>query len=243
MARASSLVASLPALLVALSVSAAGDKGDLLIRDYASISRDLHKAQQTQAALLKQKTELDARGADLTKRQDAMNARADAHNAEAANQQRQIAKSKSDCNNSDVQGKNTAQHVNDCDNLAKKLNEKTQEVNAGVLPLETEQTALDVAFAQYTQAGNDWNAQENQNMTALNALYRALNDWADQADGYMGGASFLDTMQATHAEQVCAHRALPDGLLSIDELQRYAVGADRCLRYIQTQRRKLGAGP
>lgn len=241
MSRASSLVVSLLAVSVALSVSAAGDKSDLLIKDYASINRDLHKAQVTQAALLKQKVVLDARGTQLTQRQDTMNGRADAHNAEAAAQQREIAKTKSDCNNSDVQGKNTAQHVNDCDNLAKKLNKKTLDVNAGVLPLETEQSALDLDFAQYNQAANDWNVQEQENMTSMNTLFRALNDWADQADGYMGSGPFLDEMQAAHAEQACAHRALPDGLLSIEELQRYAAGADRCLRYVAAQRKLASA--
>lgn len=237
-----SRVTPLLALVVAVAASAGGDKGDVLIKDYASINRDLRKAQVTQAGLLKQKTALDARGTELSQRQDAMNSRADAHNAEAAAQQRQIAKNKSDCNNSDVQGKNTAQHVNDCDNQVKTLNKKTQEVNADVLPLETEQSVLDLDFAQYTQAANDWNLQENQTMTSLNTLYRALNDWADQADGYMSSGPFLDEMQAADAGQACAHRALPDGLLSIEELQHYAAGAERCLLYVSTHRHKAQAG-
>lgn len=211
---------------------------DVLITDYASISRDLHEAQVTQAALMKQKTALDAQGADLSKRQDALNQQADSHNSAAAEQQRQLAKSKSECNNRDyVDGKNTPQHIADCDAEIKKLNKQTQEVNAGVLPLETQQNSLDLEYSQYNQAANDWTVQEDRNTTALNALYRAINDWADRADDYMGSAPFLDKVQAYHANQTCAERNLPDGLLSIDELQHYAAGAERCLRYIASRRK------
>ena len=125
----------------------AGDKAGALLRDYGSISRDLHKTQLTQSALMKQKTALDAQGSALSRRQDALNAQADAHNTLAADQQKALEDNKNQCNNKDfVEGKNTPQHINDCDNQIKKLNQKSALVNADVLPLETQQTQLDLEY-------------------------------------------------------------------------------------------------
>lgn len=221
------------------AVYAEGDKVGALIKDYGSISHDLHKAQQTQSVLLKQKAALDVRGSNLSKRQDALNNQANAHNAEAAAQQRALAKSKSDCNNSN---QNSSGQANACDNNIKKLNQKTADLNATVSPLQQQQSELDLEYGQYNQAANDWTAQENENTTSLNALYRALNDWADRADDLMGSAAFHEEMESSHADQVCAYHTLPDGMLSIEDLQHYAAGAERCLRYIDAQRHKTRTG-
>jgi hypothetical protein len=51
----------------------------------------------------------------------------------------------------------------------------------------------------------------------------------------------MDEMQAGHPDPACAHRALPDGLLSIEVLQRYAAGANRCLKSVVAQRKPAGA--
>src|SRR5579859_5514952 len=210
----------------------------MLIKDYASISRDLRKAQQTQAALLKQKAALDARGAELSGRQQGLNAETETHNSVAVQQQKDLDTAKTRCNNGGlVDGKDTPQHVDDCGNAAKKLNKITLQVNAGVKPLQSRQTQLDLEFGLYNQAANDWTVQEQQTMTSLNTLYRALNSWADRADNLMGSAPFQEEMEMNHADQACAHRALPDGMLSIEELQRYAADADRCLKYVAGERK------
>ena len=239
----------LPLLIATLSTAAwadnvGADKMAALLKDYSSISRDLHKAQQTQAVLLKQKTDLDDKGLNLSGRQLALNSQTDTHNSVAAQQQKDLDAAKSNCNNSgNSNSGNTPQHVNDCDNKVKKLNKVTLEVNASVKPIQDQQSQLDLEFAQYTQAANDWSVQEDQNTTSLNALYRALNDWADRADDYMGSAPFLDQVEAGHADQVCSHRNLPDGLLSIEELQHYTAGADRCLKYVATQQKLAATHP
>lgn len=232
----------LTAVTLALSAPAwaDGDKLDALIKDYGTIGRDLHKAQATQAALMKQKTALDARGADLSRRQAALNAQADSHNSAAAEQQRELAKSRSDCNNSN---QNSSGQANECDNAIKKLNQKTADLNAGVAPLQAQQNQLDLEYGQYNQAANDWTEQENRNTTALNALYRALNDWSDRADGLMGSGPFMDEVEASHAGEACTHRNLPDGMLSIEELQHYAAGAERCLKYVAAQRKQAARTP
>lgn len=229
-------------ILVAMTTAAAaadapGDKVHTLVKDYASINRDLRKTQAVQAALMQQKSKIDATGADLNKRQDALNDQADSHNTEAAAQQRALVKNKSDCNNAN---QNSSGQANACDNDIKKLNQKTADLNASVAPLQQQQSELDLEYAQYNQAANDWSVQEQRTMTELNTLYRALNDWADRADDLMGSEPFQEEVEDNHADKQCVHHALPDGVVGIEELQSYAAGAERCLRYIDAQRRKAG---
>ena len=206
------------AMMPAAAWAGAGDKVDTLLRDYSSISSDLHKMQLTQADLMKQKAALDAQGSTLSRRQDALNAQPNATYAPATNQQKPLG-----------------------DNKAKKLKKMSLVADAGALPLETRQSELDLKYSQYDEVANDWNAQEQQTVTALNALYRALNSWADRADDFMGSVPFRKEMEASHAGEACAHRALPDGTLSIEELQDYAAGAERCLRYVAARRKPSAA--
>ena len=51
--------------------------------------------------------------------------------------------------------------------------------DAGALAPETRQTDLDLAYSQYREKAEDWNAEEREITTALNSVYRALNAWAD----------------------------------------------------------------
>ena len=229
-------------ILIALAATSAmadapGDKVHTLVRDYVSIDHDLRKTQALQAALMQQKSKIDATGAGLNNRQDALNDQANSHNTEAAAQQRALVKSKSDCNNAN---QNSSGEANACDNAIKQLNQKTADLNAGVAPLQQQQSELDLEYAQYNQTANDWSVQEQRTMTELNTLYRALNDWADRADDLMGSGPFQDEVEANHADKQCVHHGLPDGVVSIEELQTYAAGAERCLRYIDAQRRKAG---
>lgn len=215
---------SLPATVLA----AGTDEMNSLLKDYGTISQGLHKAEQTQAALMKQKEAIDAQGANLAARQQGLNAETQVHSSVAEQEQKELDARKQRC------------AIGGCGKGQRKLGKITLAVSVGGKLQENQQTLLDLAFGQYTQAANDWTEQENRNVTAANALYRALNDWADHADYYMRGTPFLGEVQASHAEKVCARGKLPDGKLSIDQLQLYAVDAERCLRYVAA-RRKPGA--
>ncbi|MFI4920242.1 MAG: hypothetical protein ACHQAZ_01220 [Gammaproteobacteria bacterium] len=222
----------------AIAAPAAGqEKADSLIREFSDISRDLHRLQTTQAALVQQKAAIDATAADLAKRQDDLNQQEQAHNQLATEQKQALDQNKSQCNNKDfLDGKNTLQHVNDCDNAIKKLNTQTVAIDVGTLPLQTQQTGLDLAYAQYNQTTNDWNVQEQETMTALNSVYRAMNDWADQADDLMTSQGFRNEMYVNHAEKYCSQHELPDGVIDVEELLRYANSADGCLKYVTSLR-------
>lgn len=211
------------------------DKVSSLIYGFADISGDLHKLQAQQAALVQQRAAIDASGADLAKRQDALNQQAQAHNEQAADQQKNLAASQSACTGPD--NSSTAMHVKDCDEVIKKLNKQSAEINASMAPLQAQQSELDLAYGQYNQSANDWSVQEQQNTTSLNSLYRSLNDWADQADALITSESFQDEILVDHAEKYCPRHGLSSGTLSVQKLTQYADSADRCLKHIAAERR------
>jgi chromosome segregation ATPase len=209
-------------------------KVESLIQEFNSTTHDLHKWQAAQVTLLQQKTSIDATAADLAKRQDALNVQMQAHNDRAEQQKQLLAKSRAECNNG---GNNTSEHVNTCDNNIKKLNKQTAAMDAELLPLQTEQTSIDVAYTQYNQTANDWAVQEQRTTTVLNALYRSMNDWADRAEGLITSDPFQTEILAEHWGKSCPNRAMPSRVLSIDEVMGYANTYDKCLRYVESQRR------
>jgi chromosome segregation ATPase len=222
-------------LAISTGALAAGQsKVETLIQEFSTASRDLHKWQAAQAALLQQKTAIDATAADIAKRQADLNQQMETHNAAAEQQKQLLAKSRSECNNG---GNNTSEHTNSCDNNIKKLNKQSAAMDAELLPLQTEQTSIDVAYSQYNQTASDWSVQEQRTTTALNALYRSMNDWADNAEGLVTSDPFQTEVLAEHWEKYCPNRPLPSGVLSIDVVVRYADGYDKCLKYVESQRR------
>ena len=233
--RAAVLAAGIMA--VSAGAMAAGQsRVETLIQEFSSTSRDLHKWQTAQAALLQQKAAIDATAADLAKRQATLNQQMETHNAAAEQQKQLLVQSRSECNNG---GNNTSGHVNECDNNIKKLNKQTAALDSELLPLQTEQTSIDVAYSQYNQTANDWSVQEQQTTTALNALYRSMNDWADQAEELITSDSFQTEILAEHWEKECPNRSMPGRTLSIDEVTRYANLYDKCLKYVEGQRHGL----
>lgn len=238
------LAISMGLLMASACVAAAGQsKVATLLQEFTSTSRDLHKWQATQADLLKQKTAIDATAADLVKHQADLNQRMETHNTAAEQQKQLLAKSRKECNNMGAaDGTNTSGHVNTCDNNIKKLNRQTAAMDAELLPLQTEQTSIDVAYSQYNQTANDWSVQEQQATTALNALYRSMNDWADQAEELISSGPFQTEVLAEHWEKSCPNRDMPGRTLSIDEVTRYANIYAKCLRYVDSQRRAIAPG-
>lgn len=181
------------------------------------------------AVPVQQKAAIDTPGSDLAQRQGALSQQGQAHDQQAAAQKQRPDQDRSECTDADhATGKNTPRHIK----AIKKLNKLTMVINGGQLPLESKQTDLDLAYVQYDQKAKDWNVQEQEAITSLNSVYRALNDWADQADGLITSQSFRDEVHANHAGEYCPHHELPDGTLSMEELENYADSADRCLKFI-----------
>lgn len=231
------------AVIPAAAWADARDKVDMLLRDYDSISRNLQTTQLAQSALMKQKAIIEAQGSDLLKRQDALNAHPRDPNAAWANPQKPQDENKSRCGSqSGTDGKDTPLPAGDCDNKTRKLGKIGIAVNAGTLPLENSQSRLDLDYNRYREAANDWNAQEQQTMATLNRMYRSMNDWADRAERLITSSPFQQEVLAEHWEKYCPNRAMPSGLLSIDQVVRFADGYANCLKYI-VPRRKLDTAP
>lgn len=228
------------ALLPAAAWADARDKVSMLLRDYGSISRDLQKAQSAQAALLRQKASLDARGSALTKRQDELNAHAHYVAPAPANPQQAPDTDQSRCDNQARAGGKGAPPKG-CDNKSRKLKKLGFGADVGALAPETPQTELDLEFSQYDEAAHDWNAQEQQTITALNGLYRSLNDWADRAEGLVTSDPFQAEIRAEHWERYCPDRAMPSGVLGIDAVMDFAEGYANCLKYVAARRKPSAA--
>lgn len=230
------------AMMTAAAWAGARDKVDTLLRDYGSISRDLHDAQLAQSELLKQKAILDDRGSDLVKRQDTLNAHPSIPAVPAA-QQQAPQENKDPCDDKAyADSKSTPQQVNGCDNKRKKLKKLSLDASAGALPVETRQSELDLEYSRYDEAAHDWNAQEQQTVTVLNSRYRSMNDWADRAAGLITSGPFQAEIVAEHWERYCPNRAMRSGVLSIDEVVHFADGYAKCLKYVDAQRRATPHG-
>ena len=231
------------AMMTTVAWADARDKVDTLLRDYGSISRDLHDAQQAQSELLKQKTILDDRGSDLVRRQDTLNAHPSIPEAPAAPQQPAPQENQSPCDNKgQADGKNAPGRANGCDNKSKKLKKLSLDASAGALPVETRQSELDLEYSRYDEAAHDWNAQEQQTVTSLNRQYRSMNDWADRAEGLITSGPFQAEVAAEHWQRYCPNRAMRSGVLSIDEVAHFADGYAKCLKYVDGQRRAAPHG-
>ncbi|HEV7163908.1 MAG TPA: hypothetical protein VGO35_00785 [Gammaproteobacteria bacterium] len=203
--------------------------GNDLAKRQDALSQQEQAHKKTPAGPVQQKAAIDAPGGDLPKRQDALSRQDQAHDQQAAAQKQHLDPDQSECTDADhATGKSTPRHVK----AIKKLSKLTMVTGGGQLPLESKQTDLDMAYAQYDQKAKDWNLQEQASITALNSAYRALNEWADQADGLITSQSFRDEVHANHAGKYCPYHELPDGTLSMEELENYADSADRCLKFI-----------
>jgi hypothetical protein len=220
--------------------AAAPDKLTVLMQQYGSDMKDLHRLQATQVDLVKQKAGIDATGADLAKRQGDLNTQADAHNAAVAAQQKALQSGKQDCGDADS---NSKQNAANCASSVDSLNSKTTSLNNENLPLQTEQTNINLNYSQYNQSVNDWNLQEQQAMTAINTVYGSLNDWLDNADALIGGADFQSEIQLYHVDKDCPHHSLPgNGSITVDMLMRYTGADDKCLKAVEALRHPAHAG-
>lgn len=224
----------------ALAANGTQDKVGVLIKQYDSDMADLHKLQATQADLVKQKAAIDVTGADLAKRQADLNKQADAHNAAVDAQKKSLQGTKKDCGSSNSA---SAQQASDCATSVDALNNKTTSLNNETLPMQTEQTSINLSYSQYNQTANDWNVQEQQNMTGINTLYGSMNDWLDDADALIGGQGLADEIALNHLEKSCPKHSLPaNGSITVDQLMRFSADDQKCLKAVEAMRHPAHPG-
>lgn len=217
----------------AASAAATPDKLDKLIRDFGPINHDMQKLQAAQSALMQQKAPIETMGGNVVGQQTTLIQQGQAYNPLVIEQKPHSDQDPSGCKDAAHGG---------CASGTKKLKKLSMKTDAGALAPETRQTDLDLAYSQYREKAEDWNAEEREITTALNSVYRALNAWADQADSLISSDSFQGEVKTDHAEKYCPLLALADGTLSSDVLMRYATDADRCLKYVAAKRHASPAG-
>lgn len=219
----------LPGLAAADIAPELQQKVESLAKESDAIARQRLRWEGAQAVLLKQKAEIEATQADLTRQQDALNARGAQHNQQVADQRQLIAKGGCghDDDGSGVAGGdlNTAT----CDKNAKQLNAGSADLNAQSADLQSQQAALQAKYAKAQQDASDWNAQESQATEQLNKVYRSMNDWLDKAYPVITDDGFRDEVTARGADAVCANHGLPADM-SISTAKRLNDTYRKCLK-------------
>jgi len=245
--RAVSLSLSLALLLPVLTRAAMPpelqQKTEALAKESDAIAKQRARWEGVQAALLKQKDEIEANQKAVMAQQDALNQRSAAHNQEAAAQVQRIKSGKQGCGEDDTsQGGSGDDRTNGCNTNAKVLNQKTGDLNADAAAVKAQQDALEAKYAKANQDASDWQAHESQATDHLNQVYHSMNDWLDKAYPVITDSDFRDEVTARNADAYCENRGLPAGTLSIPTLKRLNDGYRKCLKYVLDAQRKAAAG-
>jgi len=214
-------------------------KMEALTKESDAIAKQRIRWESVQAALLKQKAEIEATQKAVMQQQDALDQRGAQHNQQAAVQQQHI--QKGGCSTKDdgsgVSGGDLS--VAQCDKDAKKLNATTADLNADAQSIQAEQMALEAKYAKANQDASDWQAHESQATDHLNAVYHSMNDWLDKVYPIIADSDFRDEVTARNADGYCKNRGLPSGTLSIPTLKRLNDGYRKCLKYMLEAQRKV----
>jgi hypothetical protein len=227
-------VLMLPGFAMAAMPDTLQAKVETLAKESDGLAKQRHKWESVQEALLAQKQQIESTQKENTHAQDALNQRAASHDQQVASQQQVLKAKQTDCGS----GGNTTSHANDCDNAAKDLNQKTGDLNTDTATLQTEQAKLDAKYAADNQTASDWNAHESVATDRLNEVYRATNEWLDQAYPVIVDLDFRDAVTATGTDSVCENHGLPAGKLSIPTVIRLSDAYRKCLKSVLSAQQK-----
>jgi hypothetical protein len=231
-----------PALATAAIPPELQQKFETLTKESDAIAKQRTRWEGVQAALLKQKQEIEANQKAVMAQQDALNQRSAAHNQEAAAQAQRIKSGKQGCSNDDSsQGGSGDDRTNGCNTNAKTVNQKTGDLNAETEAMKAQQDDLESKYAKANQDASDWQAHESQATDHLNQVYHSMNDWLDRAYPVITDSDFRDEVTARNADVYCENRGLPAGTLSIPTLKRLNDGYRKCLKYVLDAQHKAAA--
>ncbi len=228
----------LPGVAAAAMPDILQQKVQALVKESDGIAKQRHKWETVQQALMAQKQQIEANQKAVQDAQDALNQRTVSHNQQVTDQQKALNAKKSDCQAGDS---SSAQHVDDCDNDIKSLNQKTGTLNADVGSVQSDQAKLDAQYAQANQDASDWNAHESLATQHLNDVYQAGNDWLDRAYAIITDSDFRDAVTATGSDAYCENHGLPTGKLSIPTLNRLSDAYRKCLKTVLSAEEKTPA--
>lgn len=206
-----------------------------VIADGSALAEQRQELEADQRQLLTRKQALDALAADIARRQTAMNGQVDAHNQEVSTQQQALAKSRAECNKSNISGGN---QLNDCNESIRKLNRKTEEVDDANLMMQAQQDQADLDYAVYNLDVADWNYREEETVTQLNVIYQATNAWMDAGYTFLVSDGFQLGVRHTGNERYCSGDALPSGHITEQQLVKGADYLLACFRRVEKAQRQ-----
>ena len=209
-----------------------------LLEQGISISRERRNLETQQAALLKQKTELDAAGTALGQQQAALNQDIEANNQAITQHNGKQDQNQSSCQ----QGNGSAGQTNDCNKDIKTLNVSRADLKAQQDTLKRRQDELNAAYQRHGQDAQAWNDKEQKTVTRLNAVYQGQNNWMDAANSLIASDAFQALMTETNAGSRCSNTVPKGDRITPALLRKYAEAIVGCLSYVAKHSADAPAG-
>jgi hypothetical protein len=231
----------LPGLAAAAMPQPLQSKVEALAQRADSISKQRHKWEGVQQALMAQKPQIEAAQKELDQQQDDLNSKSAVHNQAAAAQQQRL--KDSGCGGKD-NGSGGDLGTANCNKDAKKLNANSADLNTETTGLQSEQTVLEAKFTRANQDASDWNAHESVATQHLNGVYHDMNDWLDSAYEVITDGDFRDEVTARGTDADCENKGLPAGTLPIATVKRLTDSYRKCFRSVlDAQHKSATAAP
>ncbi len=210
------------------SAPAANSGVQSMLEQGTSISRERRSLEAQQAALLKQKGDLDAAGQALDQQQAALNQEIEANNQAITQQTGKTGQNQTDCQ----QGKGGAGQTTQCNQDIKTLNVSRADLKAQQDALKQRQDDLNAAYQRHGQDVQAWNDKEQKTVARLNAVYQSQNNWMDAANSLILGDAFQALVAQVNAGRRCSDTVPKGNRLTLTQLQKYADAIVGCLGYV-----------
>ena len=222
------LLSTLAATGPRAAAHAAGNGAQAMLEQGVAITRERKSLESQQAALLKQKADLDAAGKVLDQQQAALNQEIETNNEAIAQHNGKPGQSQSDCK----PGETGASQTQQCNQDAKTLNQTTGSLAAQQAALKQRQADLDAAYQRHGQDAAGWNEREQKTVTRLNTVYQGQNNWMDAANSLIVSDAFQALLTQADAGKRCSGTVPTSDRLTLTQLQKYADAIVGCLGYV-----------
>lgn len=159
---------------------------------------------QERVKLGNEKTTLLAVGDTLDREQQSLNRDLDLHNQQVNEQKKAISSNRNQCNSKgNLDGTNTKEHINLCNNSIKNINGSTAAIDAQSDTLASRQANLDARFANYRREVDTWNQRAVQNSDSLNKNGKSLINWLNFSYIVLASPDFQQQVRATGQTPTC----------------------------------------
>ena len=191
---------------------------------------------QERVKLGNEKTTLLAVGDTLDREQQALNRDLDIHNQQANEQKKAISRNRNQCNSAgNLDGTNTKEHINLCNNDIKNINGSTAAIDAQSDTLASRQADLGARFANYRREVDTWNQRAVQNSDSLNKNRMSLINWLNFSYIVLASPDFQQQVHATGQTPTCGSDIKKIEASAQDPVDVSARFVLTCLRAVKLQ--------